>query len=253
MSEDHREPRWLPWQPVVLGLPEAAPILASKDEQTVISMAEANNADVPSELALQNEYESSLISDKLNQAEQQGYTEGQQHGFAAGYQAGYEAGKIQGMEDAEERNNTESTLKVTRDSSTDLHTSFGQIEDALVGLECLVPAYLIQLALSAVKSLIGQPILQDHFYERMRQQILFLLDDEPLLSGHVQIWVCQEDNRRLTRGWEECLGKRGWELREDNRLLPGGCRITFDGGEIDERIETRWKALCDLRHEGGLA
>jgi flagellar assembly protein FliH len=32
-------------------------------------------------------------------------------------------------------------------------------------------------------------------------------------------------------------------------MLPGGCRLTTDGGELDATTETRWNELCILSRE----
>ncbi len=173
------------------------------------------------------------------EAHGQGYSEGHLQGFAEGQKAGYDAGFQQGLADAQQQ---QAPLQARMQQ---LVTEF---QNTLESLDSVIAARLMQLALEAARSVIGQATTVDG--SALLRQIQGLLQQEPMFSGKPQLRVHPDDLLRIEQTLGPTLDLHGWRLLADNTLHPGGCKLSAEDGDLDASVATRWQELCRLAAPG---
>ena len=180
------------------------------------------------------------------QAEQQGYSKGHTVGQDAGYKQGYETGMQAGREAGFEQGLTEARANQLV-CLKEAETWVSNFRLALDNLESLVPARLVQLALTAVQQLYGNVSVADN--SALIRQIRKLMKEDTLLKGNVQLHVHPDTRVEVLDAMGETLSQHGWALHSDPHLVPGGCRLTSSDAEYDASLETRWQSICQLARE----
>lgn len=234
-SDNDSQKMWQPWRPTNL--------LESEDVSLPTIRASVDGEGSMSEAKQQAE-----LSRLYKQAEENGFAKGKALGYEDGKKEGYDAGVKQGLEEGRETGKTEMNAQ-QEEVTARLKTLLQNMQGALDSLDSVVPSRLAQLALSAARTLLGKNVVSDSTNEMLQKRIQHLLHDEPLFKEQTQMWVSPEDKSFIAQQFGETLAARGWTLNGDENMLPGGCRITSDEGEIDESLETRWKMLCTLMRE----
>ncbi|GLR07551.1 flagellar assembly protein FliH [Mixta theicola] len=174
----------------------------------------------------------------LAQGQAQGIEEGRKQGYDEGYQQGHQAGIEQGQAEAKERQ------EQTMSQFAELLQSF---QTAIDNLEKIIPSRLVQLALMAARATLGKNVALDNHL--LLEKIQSLLQQEPLFQAPVQLWVNADEFSTVQEQLSDVLKKHGWELRADDAMLPGGCRITSAECELDATVSSSWQALCQLSRE----
>lgn len=229
MSESQVMTSWKNWQPENLleGMDE--PVMAGSDQETF------------SEEKFQLE-----LKRRCDQAEKKGFTQGQTQGLEQGKQQGYQDGLEQGRQEGAAQ-----ALAEARIQQKDLVDRLGKVidgfEEALAQLDSVIPARLMQLALTAARSVVGKQIACDHAI--LLDKIQQLLKKEPLFSGPLQLWVSAGQLATVQTEFGTVLESRGWALHGDEDMLPGGCSIRAQDGELDATISTQWQAVCEFSRE----
>ncbi|TKV07854.1 flagellar assembly protein FliH [Citrobacter sp. wls619] len=198
------------------------------------------------EAALPDAQAQAEIARLRKQAEQQGLAkgmeqgreEGQRKGYEVGLREGHEAGMVKGLEQAK----TEQ-LALLRQAET----WASQFKLALENLDSLIPARLVQLALTAVQQLHRTNTVADN--NQLLSQIRILMKQEALLNGPIEVHVSPLDLAAISEAIGEKLDSMGWSLQPDPELMSGGCCIVTPDVEFDASTETRWQALCQLVRE----
>ncbi|KML24132.1 hypothetical protein VL10_09415 [Leclercia adecarboxylata] len=227
-TSDPDAQQWQPWEPSDLLCEETT---LPSEELPGISESPESDETALAELA------------KLRQqAEQQGFARGQQRGLEAGEKKGYEEGFARGMQEGMAELKDQQQRFVTRFSHL-----LDEFTSSLSSLDSVIPSRLVQLALTAARSVVGANIAVDHgvVLDKIRQ----LLQQEAWLKGNAQLRVSPEDYAMVQENLGETLTSLHWVLREDEQILPGGCRITSDEGEFDATLSSRWEELCHLSRE----
>ncbi|MBE5251426.1 MAG: flagellar assembly protein FliH [Enterobacterales bacterium endosymbiont of Blomia tropicalis] len=230
MSDAFSARPWQLWQPMDLGRvdePEAEP--------------QPEIATFASEADEQQQQLERLQQQMRKEAQGQGYTEGHQQGFAEGQKAGYDAGFQQGLADAQQQ---QAPLQARMQQ---LVTEF---QNTLESLDSVIAARLMQLALEAARSVIGQATTVDG--SALLRQIQQLIQQEPMFSGKPQLRVHPDDLQRIEQTLGPTLDLHGWRLLADNTLHPGGCKLSAEDGDLDASVATRWQELCRLAAPGEL-
>ena len=173
------------------------------------------------------------------EAQGQGYNEGYQQGMTEGQKAGYDAGFQQGLVDAQQQ---QAPLQARMQQ---LVTEF---QNTLESLDSVIAARLMQLALEAARSVIGQATAVDG--TALLRQIQGLLQQEPMFSGKPQLRVHPDDLQRIEQTLGPTLDLHGWRLIADSTLHPGGCKLSAEDGDLDASVATRWQELCRLAAPG---
>lgn len=235
-SENQTAKNWILWQPInlseeSLSVPSSVPVISTESSEAAT--------------ALTPQIELSLLQ---QQAEQAGFVEGERRGFEQGQQAGYDAGKSLGITEARAAE-TAQLVAQRAQAAQEIKQLFRNVQEALDSLDYIVPSRLFQLALTVVHTMLGQQVLSDSVHQNLLERVQRLLAEESLFQHRTQMWISPEDEPLIAEQFSQTLAERGWCLKIDKHMLPGGCRITCDEGERDESLETRWKVLCTLLRE----
>ncbi len=230
MSDAFSARPWQLWQPVELGRPEEPAMV--KAEPTDVEVFESEEDEQ------QQQFEH-MQQQLRKEAHGQGYSEGHLQGFAEGQKTGYDAGFQQGLADAQQQ---QAPLQARMQQ---LVTEF---QNTLESLDSVIAARLMQLALEAARSVIGQATTVDG--SALLRQIQGLLQQEPMFSGKPQLRVHPDDLLRIEQTLGPTLDLHGWRLLADNTLHPGGCKLSAEDGDLDASVATRWQELCRLAAPG---
>lgn len=226
---------WQPWQPVNLS--------AGRDEVAAAPRASAKIDNAAIKEASEAEHA------RLRQsAEKKGFEQGNTQGYEAGKKEGFNAGLEEGRQKGLEQGKKEITDK-QEEMTAHLGQLMHNLQSSLDSLDYVIPSRLMQLALSAARSLLGTSAIGDISTALLQERIREILHDESLLKHDACLWVSEQDSLLIKEQFSKTLATRGWSLNVDNTMLPGGCRITTDEMEIDESLEMRWKMLYALARE----
>lgn len=224
---------WQVWQPESL-LEEIEPLIS-----------------VPASAARENPLTDEHIQAELvglrQQAEQEGYAAGERRGREEGQSQGYQAGFSQGREAGLAQGEAESSA--ARQALVSRLTQLVEgVETSLDSLDSVIPARLVQFALNALHSMLGQPVTGDP--ARLLEKIQQLMQDNPRVINNIELWVSEADFPLMKTELGEVLEARRWTLRAAGNMVPGDCRITAEEGELDATLAANWQRLCDLsQHE----
>ncbi|MGP3590950.1 flagellar assembly protein FliH [Vagococcus sp. WN89Y] len=226
--------QWAAWRPEKL----------IQDELPAAEMiVSAQPADAASDPAFQAE-----LARIRKQAEQKGFAHGEQHGIEEGKKQGYEQGLQLGREDGIAQGAAEFMQQQQKQAQQFAHL-IESFQAALDNLDSAMPSRLVQVALTAARTMFGDSIVSGSTHTWLLEHIQTLLRQENLLQGKAKLWVSGEESALVKEQLGNVLESKGWELCIDPQMLPGGCRITTDEGELDATTETRWNALCNLSRE----
>lgn len=229
MSDLQQLTAWQPWQPEDLSradvLPDDLPVIDSE------STPEQQQAELQ---RLQRQAEKKGLA----QGQAQGIAEGRKQGYEEGFQQGQQAGKEQGLAEAKAQQQ-----QITAQFAELLQSFQGAIDN----LEKIIPSRLVQLALAATRATLGKHLAFDNHL--LLEKIHSFLQQEPLFQAPVRLWVNADEFAAVQEQLGEVLAKQGWELRADDTMLPGGCRITSAECELDATIASNWQVLCQLSRE----
>lgn len=232
MSDGGLKNGWKRWMPEDLGSP-FAPL------EELAPLPEASEERSPEETRAE-------LTRLRQQAQQQGYNEGvkkgEEEGHAQGYERGLELGKAEGIEQGLAQAKAEQ--QATIDQFASLLKDF---KITMESLDEVIPARLVQMALTAARQVIGQAPMCDA--GALVEQVRKLLHEETLFNGQPQLWVSPDDYPLVQEQLGDTLENHGWRLYSDGKILRGGCRICSSDGELDATLGTRWQALCNLSQE----
>lgn len=184
------------------------------------------------------------------QAEQKGFAQGQARGVEEGKKQGHEAGFAQGHKEGFEQGLAEAGAQ-QRETGEHFARLLEEFKIALSNLDSVIPSRLVQLSLTAARSILGKNITCDN--DVLLEKIQQLLQQETLFKGTAILWVNPDDLALVQDNVGKSLASMGWDIRGDAQILPGGCRITSEEGEFDATMNTRWQELCELSREDYLA
>lgn len=180
-----------------------------------------------------------------NEAREQGFANGLEEGRKQGIEQGRSAGYADGLEQG---------LSEVRQQQAPVHARMqllvSEFQNTLDALDSVIASRLMQMALEAVRQVIGQTPSVDN--NALIKQIQLLLQQEPLFSGKPILRVHPNDLQRVEEMIGATLSLHGWRLRGDPTLHQGGCKVSADEGDLDASVATRWQELCRLAAPGVL-
>lgn len=234
MSDKPNNGSWQPWQPNELNLWDT---LRAKLEP----VEEAAEPDEQERLLEQIRMLDELKEQARQAGHMQGIAEGQAQGYEQGLQEGRKAGLEQGLQESRQQQ------QVVIDQWQALLTDFSH---SLDGLDTVIASRLMQLSLTAAHHILGQPAVCDG--TALLNQIREFIQQEPMFSGKPQLRVHPQNIPLVEQQLGEVLALHGWRLVADNKLHPGGCRVSADEGDMDASLATRWHEMCRLAAPGEL-
>ncbi|CDL82190.1 Flagellar assembly protein fliH [Xenorhabdus cabanillasii JM26] len=234
MSDNSNNRNWQPWLPGELTQWETLQAkLESPDDEQELSEQER--------LQEQARILDELKKQACQTGHDQGFAEGQSRGYEQGTEEGRQAGFEQGLQEAREQQ--QAVIEQWKALLTDFNHS-------LDGLDTVIASRLMQLSLTAAHHILGQPAVCDG--TALLNQIREFIQQEPLLSGKPQLRIHPQNIPLVEQQLGEILKLHGWRLIADNKLHPGGCKVSADDGDLDASLATRWHAMCRLAVSGEL-
>ncbi len=229
MSDAQPALAWQSWQPEDLCAPDSLP--------EIFPLTDGEPTEQQRQMELQR---------LRQQAEQRGLAQGQAKGLEEGRKQGYDEGFLQGQQAGREQG-----LAEAREQQAQILAQFSTLlesfQTSVDNLEKVIPSRLVQMALIAARAAIGKSLACDSSF--LLEKIQALLQAEPLFRAPAQLWVSTDELPAVQAQLSELLAKQGWELRADETMLPGGCRITSAEGELDATVNGSWQALCQICRE----
>lgn len=241
MSNAPKNLAWQPWKLNDLAAPivsKPVPAYQVNDEPELPDMERFSEENALS--AAEDEL-ASLSESTMQQARETGFAQGHQQGYDAGYQEGLAKGQQQGLQNA---------LQQQQPIIEQMQQMVTEFQQTLDTLDSVIPARLMQLALTAAKQILGQPPVCDG--NALLGQIQQLIQQEPMFSGKTQLRVHPSDLERVEQYLGPTLSLHGWRLLADSQLHPGGCKVSAEEGDLDASLATRWHELCRLAAPGEL-
>ncbi|MBN3216340.1 flagellar assembly protein FliH [Pectobacterium polaris] len=240
MSNAPKNLAWQPWKPNDLAEPvsKSVPTYQVSDEP---ELSDIENFSEENVLSTAEDELASLRESTMQQARETGFAQGHQQGYDAGYQEGLAKGQQQGLQNA---------LQQQQPIIEQMQQMVTEFQQTLDTLDSVIPARLMQLALTAAKQILGQPPVCDG--NALLGQIQQLIQQEPMFSGRTQLRVHPSDLERVEQFLGPTLSLHGWRLLADSQLHPGGCKVSAEEGDLDASLATRWHELCRLAAPGEL-
>ncbi|ASY77692.1 flagellar assembly protein FliH [Pectobacterium polaris] len=240
MSNAPKNLAWQPWKPNDLAEPvsKSVPTYQVSDEP---ELSDIENFSEENVLSTAEDELASLRESTMQQARETGFAQGHQQGYDAGYQEGLAKGQQQGLQNA---------LQQQQPIIEQMQHMVTEFQQTLDTLDSVIPARLMQLALTAAKQILGQPPVCDG--NALLGQIQQLIQQEPMFSGRTQLRVHPSDLERVEQFLGPTLSLHGWRLLADSQLHPGGCKVSAEEGDLDASLATRWHELCRLAAPGEL-
>ncbi|MBE5203810.1 flagellar assembly protein FliH [Pectobacterium sp. FL60-S17] len=240
MSNAPKNLAWQPWKLNDLAEPisKNMPTYETSDAPDVSEMVNFNEENT---IPTFEDEQVSLRESAMQQAREAGFAQGHQQGYDAGYQEGLAQGQQQGLQNA---------LQQQQPVIEQMQQMVTEFQQTLDTLDSVIPARLMQLALTAAKQILGQPPVCDG--NALLSQIQQLIQQEPMFSGKTQLRVHPSDLERVEQYLGPTLSLHGWRLLADSQLHPGGCKVSAEEGDLDASLATRWHELCRLAAPGEL-
>ncbi|KWT95992.1 MULTISPECIES: flagellar assembly protein FliH [unclassified Variovorax] len=162
------------------------------------------------------------------QARAEGRTEGHREGLAKGRAEGHAEGLAAGLAAASAHAEQLRALAATLPAA--LRRAESELADAILTLAMDVARQVVHRTLRAEPEWV-LPLVQD------------LLHAEPALQGEPRLLLHPDDVALVKNSLGNELQIAGWQVRPDDTLARGGCRVQSASGEMDASLETRWKSV----------
>lgn len=162
----------------------------------------------------------------------EGYAAGLAEGHATGYAAGLEEGRAAGQHEFDVRRS---------EWLEPLAALAHGLRDALDRVDADVGDALVDVALAVGHKLAGDAL--DAHPEQVRVLIAELLREEPVFTGQPCLRLNPADHALIDAPLADDLAAAKWQVKPDESVARGGCRVTGPEGELNATRETRWHAL----------
>ncbi|CAN7561319.1 flagellar assembly protein FliH [Variovorax paradoxus] len=158
-----------------------------------------------------------------------GEAEGRREGWAEGHAEGRAEGLAAGLAAASAH--AEQLRALAASLPAALHSAESELADAILALALDVARQVIHRTLRVEPEWV-LALVQD------------LLHTEPALQGEPRLLLHPEDVALVKNSLGGELQAAGWQLRADDTLARGGCRVRSASGEMDASLESRWKRVA---------
>jgi flagellar assembly protein FliH len=213
---------WQRWE--MSSLDEEAPAAATPAE------AAAPRVD-PAALAREAELQRLRL-----EARAKGEAEGRREGWARGHAEGHAEGLAAGLAGAAAH--AEQLRALAASLPAALRSAETELADAVLALAFDVARQVIHRTLRTEPEWV-LALVQD------------LLHAEPALQGEPRLMLHPEDVALVKNSLGSELQAAGWQVRADDTLARGGCRVRSASGEVDASLEMRWKRVIEAFSPNG--
>ena len=173
-----------------------------------------------------------LIARIRLEARATGEAEGRREGWAQGHAEGLAAGRTEGLAEG---------LALASAQAEQLRQLAHSLPDALRRAQHEVADSVLALALDVARQVIHQSLQAEPGW--LLPLVQQLLGTEPALQGEPRLLLHPDDVALVKNSLGDELEAAGWQLRADDSLTRGGCRVHSAAGEIDATVETRWERV----------
>ena len=145
--------------------------------------------------------------------------------------AGHAEGLAAGLAEGRQRADTEMAR---------IHAMAEAMSYALNTLQDEVGLAVMDLALEVARDVLRNELAVN------RETLLAAVREAVDLAGsgpHPQLLLNPEDSAMVKERIGDELIAAGWRIAEDDRIDPGGCRVTTINGSIDATLAARWRAV----------
>ena len=166
-----------------------------------------------------------------------GDAEGRREGHAKGHAEGYAQGRTEGLAAglAAASVHAEQLRALAANLPAALRRADSELADAVLTLALDVARQVVHRTLRAEPQWV-LPLVQD------------LLHAEPALQGEPRLLLHPDDVALVRNSLGNELQTAGWQVRPDETITRGGCRVQSATGEMDASLETRWKSVTAALH-----
>ncbi|MDM0104351.1 flagellar assembly protein FliH [Variovorax sp. J22R24] len=166
-----------------------------------------------------------------------GEAEGRAEGRAMGHEEGVAAGRAEGLAAglAAASAHAEQLKALSASLPAALRRAEAELADAILTLALDVARQVVHRTLRAEPEWV-LPLVQD------------LLHTEPALQGEPRLLLHPDDVALVRSSLGNELQTAGWQVRADEAIARGGCRVQSASGEMDASLETRWKSVTAALH-----
>ena len=220
---------WQRWEMDTLDDPAPRPAPGPAGRSSVAPAVEA-----PPSVALLHAAE--LVSLR-REARSAGDAEGRREGHAKGHAEGYAQGRTEGLAAglAAASAHAEQLRALAASLPAALRRADSELADAVLTLALDVARQVVHRTLRAEPEWV-LPMVQD------------LLHAEPALQGEPRLLLHPDDVALVRNSLGNELQAAGWQVRPDETMTRGGCRVQSATGEMDASLETRWKSVTAALH-----
>lgn len=177
---------------------------------------------------------------ELAALKEQARQEAWEQGHAEGYKAGHEAGYSDGAREAKAAVEAEKAAQIAAVVEP-LQQLAEQFSQALALADTEVADQLVELAITVGTELARQQVAENpnHIVELVRE----LLHDESPCNDKAMLILHPDDLALVQHHLHDDLKQHGWKMMADERLTPGGCKVSSKLGERDATWESRVQAI----------
>ncbi|SCX56114.1 flagellar assembly protein FliH [Variovorax sp. EL159] len=162
------------------------------------------------------------------EARTNGEAEGRIAGLAEGRKVGHTEGLATGLAAASVH---AERLRALAQSLPDaLRRAEGELAEAVLALALDVARQVVHRTLQAEPEWV-LPLVRD------------MLNTEPALRGEPRLLLHPDDVALVKNSLGNEIEAAGWQVRSDDSIERGGCRVQSATGELDGSLQTRWKRV----------
>ncbi|MGJ7507279.1 flagellar assembly protein FliH [Variovorax sp. GT1P44] len=166
-----------------------------------------------------------------------GEAEGRSEGRAKGHAEGLAEGRTEGLA---------AGLAAASAHAEQLKALCASLPAALRRAESELADAILTLALDVARQVVHRTLRAEP--EWVLPMVQDLLHTEPALQGEPRLLLHPDDVALVKSSLGNELQTAGWQVRADETIARGGCRVQSATGEMDASLETRWKSVTAALH-----
>lgn len=187
------------------------------------------SAEAPPSLALIHATELARLRREARTA---GEAEGHREGLVKGRAEGFAEGRTEGLA---------AGLAAASAHAEQLRALATSLPEAMRRAETEMADALLTLALDVARQVVHRTFRAEP--EWVLPMVQDLLHAEPALHGEPRLLLHPDDVALVKNSLGNELQAAGWQVRADETITRGGCRVQSANGEVDASLEMRWKSV----------
>ncbi|WP_309043042.1 flagellar assembly protein FliH [Marinobacter sediminicola] len=174
--------------------------------------------------------------DGVNEGREQGLQEGRAAGFEQGHKEGLEAGLAEGKERGQSEGYDETRKEVSANLDR-LEQLLGELLVPIGRHQDEIETSLLNLTMVLARAVVYRELTIDS--SQIRKVVRRAIEALPTTAENVRIYVHPDDRSAVREVAERFEAKAS--VVEDDKLLPGGCRVETRNSLVDFTVEKRFQ------------